>query len=115
MTNTEELYNLAKENGYDGRLFSKNGSEFLDREFWMAITIGLGWDTGAKIRMCTGCGVALRNSEKPTMDGKHGGKKGCGSDIYEYEGQWLIEWHRFIDALAEGGSIEDYAGKLLSK
>lgn len=84
----------------------------LDREFWKALCNGLGWKSNEKIRMCVGCGVALRNNEYPTMDGKHGGKKGCGSDIYEYEGHWLIEMHRLIDHLAEGKDIESFFSQL---
>ena len=79
----------------------------LDRERWIEAGKAMGWE-GGKIRMCVGCGVALRWNENPTMDGKHGGKNGCGSDIEEYEGQWLIEWHRFIDHLAEGGTAEEF-------
>ena len=87
----------------------------LDPLFWQAWTKGMGWDTGAKIRMCVGCGAALRNNEQPTMDGKHGGKNGCGSDIYTYEGQWIIEWHCFIDHLAEGKDIDSFFTNLLPK
>lgn len=79
----------------------------LDIEFWKALGKSLGWN-GDKIKMCCGCGVALKWNEKPTMDGKHGGKNGCGSDIYKYEGQWLIEMHRLIDYLAEGKTIETF-------
>lgn len=79
----------------------------LQPDFWKCLCKGLGF-TGEKIRMCNGCGVALKWNEKPTMDGKHGGKKGCGSDIEEYEGQWLIEMHRFIDHIAEGRELEDF-------
>jgi len=83
----------------------------LDRERWIEAGKAMGWE-GGKIRMCVGCGVALRWNENPTMDGKHGGKNGCGSDIEEYEGQWLIEWHRFIDKLAEGGTVEEFFKEL---
>ncbi len=104
----EKVIELAREQGWKGNLpmfvvnttFVKN-PDLLDPEFWKAVCEGLGF-TGEKIRMCTGCGVSLRNNENPTMDGKHGGKNGCGSDIYQYEGQWLVEMHRFVDNLAEG-------------
>ena len=83
----------------------------LDPLFWQCLGRSLWW-RGEKIRMCVGCGVALRWNEKETMDGKHGGKNGCGSDIYEYEGQWLIEMHKLVDHLAEGKNIEDYFATL---
>lgn len=83
-----------------------------DPNFWKCLGKAEGWK-GDKIRMCCGCGIALRMNEQPTMDGKHGGKKGCGSDIMEYEGQWLIEWHRFIDHIADGGDIDTFFNNLI--
>ena len=100
----------AKKGGYDfeakrdymaGGIAAKS-LVLCDPDFWKGLCKAVGF-TGEKIRMCSGCGVALRANEEPTMDGKHGGKNGCGSDIEEYEGQWLIEWHRFIDTLATEG------------
>lgn len=85
----------------------------LDPLFWQCLGKAEGW-TGEKIRMCNGCGVALKWNEKEDMNGQHGGKKGCGSDIQEYEGQWLIEMHRFIDHLAEGKSIDEFFNNLLT-
>ena len=79
----------------------------IDPEFWQGLGKTQKWE-GGKIRMCGGCGVALKWNEQPTTDGKHGGKEGCGSDIDEYEGQWLIEWHMFIDHLAEGKSVGSF-------
>jgi len=86
-------------------------SYFLDPDFWKCLGKAMGWE-GGKIRMCVGCGVALRWNENPTVYGKHGGNKGCGSDILEYEGQWLIEWHRFIDAIAEGRPASEFFEEL---
>lgn len=91
-------------NHYDNNMISYLNFSylvFLDPLFWQCLGKSLGWK-GEKIRMCVGCGVALKWNEDPTMNGKHGGRKGCGSDIEEYEGQWLIEWHMFIDHLASG-------------
>lgn len=85
----------------------------LQIDFWKCLCKELGL-TGEKIRMCGGCGVALKWNENPTMDGKHGGKNGCGSDIEEYEGQWLIEMHRFIDHLAEKKSVDSFFKYLIT-
>lgn len=84
---------------------------FLDVKFWKSLMRALGF-TGEKIRMCTGCGVTLRNNENPTMDGKHG-DRGYGSDIYEYDGMWLVQMHQFIDYLAEGRTAEAFFTSLL--
>lgn len=121
----EQTIQKAIEGGYRGGLIgeSKDGfwgakefiainsninDLFLDPLFWQSLGKALGFDPTEKIRMCVGCGIALRWNEQPTMDGKHGGKNGCGSDIEEYEGQWLIEWHRFIDHLVGGGTPESF-------
>lgn len=90
----------------------------LDPLFWQALGKALGWE-GGKIRMCIGCGIALRWNEQPDMDGRHGGKNGCGSDIIEYEGQWLIEMHRLIDRIAEtsftGGDTEKFWEEIMPR
>jgi hypothetical protein len=88
----------------------------LDPLFWKALSRAQGW-AGEKIRMCVGCGVALKWNENPDMEGRHnlikdGKQRGCGSNIIEYEGQWLIEWHRFIDHLAEGKDAESFFKKI---
>jgi hypothetical protein len=83
----------------------------LDKFAWQAVGKVEGWE-GEQIRMCVGCGVALKGNEKPTMDGKHGGKHGCGSDIYEYGGQWLIEMHKMVDYLAESKTTEEFLATL---
>lgn len=84
----------------------------LDTEAWKAVGKVEGW-VGDKIRMCVGCGVALKWNENPDMEGRHNLKRdgkqvGCGSDIYEYDGQWLIEMHCMIDSLASGKSVEQF-------
>lgn len=75
-----------------------------DPEFWKALGKSLGWQ-GTEMRMCVGCGIALKSDEKETMDGKC---PKCNSDIEYFEGQWLLEWHLFIDHLAEGKSLESF-------
>lgn len=114
-------WKFIKANQYWAVWLNGNGNEvtiatekyLLDPLFWKALGTAEGFNPTAKILMCTGCGVALRWNEEPTIDGKHGGKNGCGSDIYEYQGQWLIEWHRFIDQLAEGKDIESFFNGIL--
>jgi len=103
---TDEGFRLKKAlefNTYQDHL----GDFLIDPKFFQCLGKAMGWE-GGKIRMCVGCGVALRWNEQPTMDGKHGGKNGCGSDIEEYEGQWIIGWHMMIDHLAEGKTIEEF-------
>lgn len=108
----QEIYlceDQPKEGEGDTRigLRSNTYAIMLDPNAWRAVGKVKGWK-GDLIRMCNGCGVALRVNEEPTMDGKHGGKNGCGSDIIEYDGQWLIEMHRMIDALCDGKTIEEF-------
>lgn len=100
-------YNYEADHDYMAGGSAAKAVILINPEFWKGLCKTLGY-SGEKIRMCVGCGVALKWNEQPTMDGKHGGKNGCGSDIEEYEGQWLIEMHRFIDHLAEGKSYESF-------
>lgn len=58
----------------------------LNKNFWQALGKELGWKDGI-IRMCNEC-------------------------AHEYEGQWLIELHRFVDFLVEGGTIEQFFAEL---
>lgn len=109
MTNTEELIKIAIENGYkNGEIPLHKLPEniialgyvyeiFLDREFFIALGHGLGW----KENMPEVSGIPLSLAEMVIK--------------YDNMPEWLYHWHHFIDHLAEGHSIEDYAGKLLSK
>lgn len=97
---------------------------FLDKDFFIALGKGLGWykhtenimelpkDKGAItreiIRIEENVGVLLRYADDKTKVVVSPYKKAG-----DYS--WKEQMHRFIDHLAEGGSIEDYAGKLLSK
>jgi hypothetical protein len=116
----EKVLKKAIKSGYDFEAkcdYMAGGSAaraliLIDPEFWQAVGKSFKW-TDNKIRMCVGCGVALRWNENPTIDGKHSGKNGCGSDIVEYEGQWLIEMHRLLDYLAEGRTVEEFFKNLI--
>lgn len=100
MTNTEELIKIAIENGYasDRPAYAREnlvtGFEgdirfmVLDPLFWQALGKGLGWGD-------------VLNSHPVYRN--------------RFAHVWQVHWHYFIDHLAEGHSIEDYAGKLLSK
>lgn len=132
MTNTEELIKVAIENGYinakdksivevrpsklerDEYIVRTVGENFILNKyqifcnplFWLALERGLGWD-----KCCNNGHVPV-----PCEDG---GVDWTGCDFCVEDGQftpqWKRYWHRFIDHLSEGHSIEDYAGKLLSK
>lgn len=108
-------YNYESKRDYMAGGSAAKALILIDPEFWKALGEALNWN-GETIRMCCGCGIALKWNEwnnKATMDNKHGGKNGCGSDIYEYDGQWLIEMHRLIDYLAEGKTAETFFKHLI--
>lgn len=70
----------------------------LQPEFWKALGKSMGW-----IERCDKCGAELyTDSEAFRRYGCDDCK--CGDAT---EG-WLVEWHAFIDHLAEGNSIESY-------
>jgi len=72
--------------------------------FWQSLGKALGWK-GGEIRVCYDCGRAIKHNEVIC---------GCGGNSYDrYSGQWLIEWHRFIDHLASGGDPEEFFKTLL--
>jgi hypothetical protein len=88
-------------------------SPFIDPEFWRALGKARGWKEG-EIKVCTGCGKSLEDGEISSW-GKHTGKydgrkkNGCDSDVWHHHhGQWGIEWHKFIDHLAEGKTAESF-------
>lgn len=111
----------SKEVPYKSHLFRKPSNKIevylLDPNFWKCLGKAMGWKEG-EIKVCVGCGKSLDEKEVSAW-GKHTGKyngremDGCDSDVWHYHrGVWEIEWHKFIDHLAEGGNIVDYFEKL---
>jgi len=69
-----------------------NGSEraaFLDPLFWQCLGKALGWKVGNDVDY-------LYNAKEPIRI-EHG-----------VMDEWLYLWHRFIDHLAEGKSVEEF-------
>ena len=99
----EKAYELAKQFGYDGRVYSKHG-ELLDPKFWQALGRALGWEK----QVCAKCGYPAENL------GVYCG--GCDTelDIIPYP-EWLYHWHRFVDHLAEGKPADEFFAVLLGE
>lgn len=66
----------------------------LDPLFWQSLGKAMGWGTGCNI--CSG-DECINPKEHLTKNHKY---------------PWQIEWHRFIDHLAEGKSIELFFAEL---
>lgn len=79
-------------------------SPFLDPSFWQSLGKAMGWK-GDDIRLCVGCGRALKHNERNCKCGD-----GC---FYYFNGQWAVEWHRFIDHLIEGKDANSFFANLL--
>lgn len=104
----------AIEGGYDRKNLSTNVMDdilnaheiLLDPLFWSSLGKALGWDVhcisvwgGKKCeerKRCSVCGKGYRGYPHPLQK------------------QWPMYWHRFIDHLAEGKSIELFFEELLS-
>lgn len=69
---------------------------WLDPLFWQSIGKAMGW---SKELVCARCGL-----------------HGCDNCYFEnrwvIQQEWLYQWHRFVDALAEGKSAEDFFKEL---
>ncbi len=73
----------------------------LDASFWRCLGKAEGWGE----RYCTsGCGCTHNGGGEHEYD--------C---VWEGENEWLDNWHRFIDHLSSGGSIEGYFKSIISK
>jgi hypothetical protein len=72
-------------------------STLLDPLFWQCLGKALGW--GEKI--CPNCGT--RYVEGAVICGE---TQTCFPEKYYLKVGWLYHWHRFIDHLAEGKSVE---------
>lgn len=71
-------------------------------EFWQALGKAMGWTHihGDFVFVCFYCG-------KDGGANSIGSCNNCGS-YYRFDLKWLYQWHRFIDALAQRKSIEDF-------
>lgn len=104
----EVLQGMPKENieNYVGHTARSNHSVnelILNPLFWQALGKSMGWFRMEKV--CRNC-----KEPKPL---KACQKCGCYSyELVEEEALWRHNWHRLIDHLAEGGTIEDYFARL---
>lgn len=109
----KDILEKAVEGGWRPTFFSlphlhpNRGSEeiVLDPAFWVALCKSQGFSQ-EEINMCVGCGRAARHNEDISF---HKCPK-CGDSLYRYDGQWLIEMHRLIDAIAENKVAQMWAG-----
>lgn len=110
-----ERWKLISANRYWVGWFDGNGDEvtislntyLLDPLFWQALGKALGWG-----RICGAChgGIQQIVWEHRATDGKTE-RYACGHDTTgcpDIQDEWRYHWHRFIDHLAEGGTIEDF-------
>lgn len=85
----QEVSKIAKENGFVPTSLGMEHAALLYPEFWKALGRGLGWkgdDYGVL---------------KETMAG---GLISCTYDLLS----WRYYWHRLIDHLTEGGTIDSF-------
>lgn len=87
------------------KLKLNNEAVFLDPLFWQALGRGMGWNK----TMCLSCNhfysVPLTDLEKEEV----AINRNCEHEKLKiYHQKWRDHWHRLIDHLAEGKSIEDY-------
>lgn len=82
----EKAYQLAKENGYRGQVYSESVI-LLDKEFWVSLGRAMGWNGDGPF----GSTFEILVNGKP---------------------KWKHEWHRCIDTLSEGKSADDFFKEL---
>lgn len=92
MEHVKEAVKLSVERGYPATHF-KYDSIFLDPLFWEALGKSLGW-------------------EKKTVRGKLCGIEGCTGKHLEGT-DWKDQMHRFVDALSEGQTPDEFFKELL--
>lgn len=88
----------------------------LDPLFWQSLGKSMGFEKRGTFAECKKCQREIENPEPVLwvagayrcIDYK--GEVGCGGEMKKREvtEDWKYYWHRFIDHLAEGKSIEDY-------
>lgn len=104
MTHTTTAIEKAIEGGYKqpiafmvgGKNYIENNEAFLSPLFWQALGKSLEWKNPRQ------CGCCYKEP------------KFCRCSEFEMYEAWQINWHRFIDALAEGKTAEDFFGELLA-
>lgn len=106
----EQAIRKSIEGGWDASRMEWNGCEasithdvyaiaFYDPEFWKCLGKAMGWGNSTK-------------SYYQSL-GKGNGKPIYSGELYEVA-SWLWNWHRFIDHLAEGKSVDDFFNELLN-
>ena len=111
MTSQEQAYELAKKNGYAGRVYSKYG-ELLDPLFFQALGRGLGWDSQVEYYKCENeaCVTEERWLTKSFCPD-------CGEKLYPVivpTENWRQEHHRLIDWIDDGKSVEEFFKGIIS-
>jgi hypothetical protein len=86
----------------------------LDPSFWQSLGKSMGWEK----KTCKFCGCTESKGYIDHDTGEHDAEcKGCGAnwmDANEFPEKgnvidtWLHRWHRLIEHLAEGSTIESY-------
>lgn len=116
---TDEAIERARENGYDGTLLIDGvPGDFrylLDPKFWKSLGKAMKWDYGYEVDGIGGVHVSVCCGSKIDMVCNHKHCLCCGR--MEWEGietrePWLHHWHRLIDHLADGGTIDSFFEKL---
>lgn len=91
-----EIINKAVEGGYPKKASMIWEVLFLDPLFWQSLGKAMGWKDGNA--ESAGDGLVFTC---PVCKQLSGGRT-----------EWLYHWHRFIDHLAEGGTITGFFEKL---
>jgi hypothetical protein len=75
------------------------GWVFVREDFWMSLGKAMGWNQG-DIGVCSSCGSR--------GEAENHVKCNCSEPLPEIIEEWLYQWHRFIDHLAEGKDAESF-------
>lgn len=103
----QEVITKAIEGGYNthgwvpGEYVSHDAEciTFLDPLFWKSLGAAMGWNQG-DIGVCSSCGSR--------GEAENHVKCNCSEPLPEIIEEWLYQWHRFIDHLAEGKDAESF-------
>lgn len=110
MKNLTKAIELAKKGGWEQQLpkFVLNTTiisnpDLLDPKFFQALGKSLGWDNKKSPEYCLIC-------EYQSILKEHGTQDGCLADLIY---GWEYYWHKFIDHLIAGNSVESYFEELI--